>query len=122
MDEVVIRMTRAGLAALALLAALPACAQALQDPTRPATGMPGGAALDAPSAAPQLQSVLVGRAPGGRRIAVIDGETVRQGDAFHGARVARVTDTEVELVRGAERQVLRLYAQDAVAAEPAARR
>jgi len=127
MDEAVIRKTRAVVAAAlcgaGLLAAAGAGAQPLQDPTRPAVGGPGtGAALAASDAAPvqpQLQSVLVGRAPGGRRIAVIDGETVRLGDTFHGARVARVTDTEVELVRGGERQVLRLYAQQPDTAAPA---
>jgi len=29
---------------------------------------------------------------------------------FHGAKVARIGENEVELVRGGERQVLRLYA------------
>lgn len=87
-------------------------AQALQDPTRP----PAGAVAAAPSAAasgPQLQTVLIGRGPGGRHLAVIDGETVRPGDSFHGARVARIAEDEVELVRGRERQVLRLYGADA---------
>jgi len=90
-------------------------AQALQDPTRPpAAAAAGHAALDAKGAGgPQLQSVLVGRAAGARRLAVIDGETVQEGGQFHGARVARIGDNEVELVRGRERQVLRLYAADA---------
>ena len=121
MDEVVNRMTRAGArtlaalpaAALAALLAGPAGAQALQDPTRPPAASLAGTPAAPPAAIPQLQSVLVGRAAGGRRVAVIDGETVRLGDTFHGARVARVGETEVELVRGRERQVLRLYAPDA---------
>ena len=49
---------------------------------------------------------------------MIDGETVRLGEQFHGARVARIGDNEVELVRGAERQVLRLYAQEASGITP----
>jgi MSHA biogenesis protein MshK len=57
-----------------------------------------------------LQSVLIGRAPGGRHIAVIDGQTVRLGGAFRGARVVRMTQNEVELVRGRQHQVLKLYA------------
>jgi MSHA biogenesis protein MshK len=130
MDEAVnltriVRPAACALAALALSGAGAAHAQALQDPTRPpAPGIAGAAA--GPAAAPQLQSVLVGRAPGGRRIAVIDGETVRQGASFRGARVARVTETEVELVRGRERTVLHLYPQDgatfAAAAAPVAPR
>lgn len=118
MDEAVNRAAR--LPALLLSLALPLAAQAaapaartLQDPTRPPDALaakagPAAAAGDAP----KLQTVLIGRAPGGRHLAVIDGETVRLGDSFHGARVARIAEGEVELVRGRERQVLRL-AQDA---------
>jgi MSHA biogenesis protein MshK len=40
---------------------------------------------------------------------------VRLGEQFQGARVARIGESEVELVRGKERQVLRLYAADATA-------
>jgi MSHA biogenesis protein MshK len=66
----------------------------------------------APAAGPQLQSVLIARQPGGRQVAVIDGETVRLGEEYKGARVARITPTAVELVRGKERQVLRLPSAD----------
>jgi MSHA biogenesis protein MshK len=117
MDEAVITTTtrRAlGAAFCALLCAAGAGAQGLQDPTRPpaaATPVTGGAA--AAASGPQLQSILIGRAAGGRHLAVIDGETVRLGDSFHGAKVARIGENEVELVRGGERQVLRLYAQAA---------
>jgi MSHA biogenesis protein MshK len=85
--------------------------QTLQDPTRPPANMMAGAAATTTTtsaAGPQLQTILIGRAPGGRHLAVIDGETVRPGDDFHGARVARIADNEVELVRGRERHVLRL--------------
>lgn len=111
-------MKRACLAAfgLALAAAccLPAAAQALRDPTRPpAFLVPGGAGARAASpvsSGPQLQSILIARQPGGRHVAVIDGETVRLGDSYKGARVARMTPNEVELVRGSERRVLKLNA------------
>ncbi|MEW6759966.1 MAG: hypothetical protein AB1437_04015 [Pseudomonadota bacterium] len=95
------------LAALALTATT-ASAQALLDPTRPPASL--GARLDAAAGdgLPRLQSVLIAPRQGGRHIAVIDGETVRLGDNYKGARVARMTQTEVELVRGRERQVLRL--------------
>jgi len=106
MDEAVKTL----LAAALTLAAGAAAAQALQDPMRPPASLMAASAgpVAAPSAAPQLQTILIGRAPGGRHLAVIDGETVRPGDDFHGARVARIADNEVELVRGRERQVLRL--------------
>jgi MSHA biogenesis protein MshK len=74
---------------------------------------PGEGAGSGAASLPQLQSILVGRAPDGRRVAVIDGETVRLGESFRGARLVRVTDDEVTLARGRERQVLRLYAQGA---------
>lgn len=105
-------MTLRTLFAAAALAALHASAhaQSLQDPTRPPAQAGWPAGLDtAASSGPQLQSVLIARQPGGRHVAVIDGETVRLGDTFRGARVARMTQTEVELVRGRERQVLKLY-------------
>jgi MSHA biogenesis protein MshK len=109
------KLTATTLAALALispLASLDAGAQALADPTRPPstfmarTGAAG--ALDGGDAQPRLQSVLISPRQGGRHVAVIDGETVRLGEHYKGARVARMTQTEVELVRGRERQVLRL--------------
>ncbi|RYE93485.1 MAG: hypothetical protein EOO78_27025 [Oxalobacteraceae bacterium] len=108
MDEAVKTL----LAAALTLAAGAAASQALQDPMRPPaslmTATAGVGTAPAPAAAPQLQTILIGRAPGGRHLAVIDGETVRPGDDFHGARVARIADNEVELVRGRARQVLRL--------------
>jgi MSHA biogenesis protein MshK len=101
----------AALCGAVCLAAGAACAQALQDPTRPPAAATPVAAGPAAAVGPQLQSILVARQRGGRHVAVIDGETVRPGDTFHGAKVARIGENEVELVRGGERQVLRLYAQ-----------
>jgi MSHA biogenesis protein MshK len=90
-----------------------ASASVLQDPTRPPAALsaaPAGAVQI--EAAPSLQSVQVGRAADHAqgRSAVIDGESVRVGERFRGARVVRIADNEVELERGRERQVLRLYA------------
>lgn len=112
-DDTMNRML--GLGLLLAVAWLPAAAQVLRDPTRPpAAMMEGGAreraAVAAPAAGPQLQSVLISRQPGGRHVAVIDGETVRLGDSFRGARVTRMSANEVELVRGRERRVLKLNA------------
>ncbi|TFW30978.1 hypothetical protein [Massilia horti] len=108
MDEAV-NIARHVLAGVALLAVqLAAQAQALQDPTRPPANLAAYAGAQAVSSGPQLQSVLISREPGGRHIAVIDGETVRLGEQFQGARLVRVTQTEVELLRGRQRQVLKL--------------
>lgn len=106
-------MARALCAAL-LLAGAHAGAQPLQDPTRPPAGLiaredGAGAAAVTQARAPQLQSVLIARQPGGRHIAVIDGETLRLGELYKGARVARIEQDEVELVRGRSRQVLTLH-------------
>jgi MSHA biogenesis protein MshK len=111
MDEAVKSLASALMLTLALSAG--AAAQALQDPTRPPAAAGVGAAATA-STGPQLQTILVGRGAGARHLAVIDGETVRIGDSFQGARVARIGDDQVELVRGRERKVLRLYGADAV--------
>ena len=112
MDEAVKRVCFCVLLAASNLAP----AQALQDPTRPPAalmagqGASGQAAAPAVERGPQLQSVLIARQPGGRHVAVIDGETLRLGDSFRGARVARIEQNEVELVRGRTRQVLKLNA------------
>jgi MSHA biogenesis protein MshK len=113
MDEAVKRVVFCLLLASANLAG----AQALQDPTRPPAslmaGQGGGAGQPAAAPvdrAPQLQSVLIARQPGGRHVAVIDGETLRLGDTYKGARVVRIEQNEVELVRGRTRQVLTLNA------------
>ena len=119
-------LTWLGAAALAL--ALPCGAQALTDPTKPpsaflralaqADSAKGGAPAPAAPAEPQLQSVLL--APG-RQVAVIDGEPVALGGTFRGARVTRITSTSVELMRGRERQLLRLAAPNEAKAEPTTR-
>jgi MSHA biogenesis protein MshK len=121
MDEAVSMPNTVKAAALALLfaAGTHAQAQALQDPTRPPAGaLATSAAPSAASSGPRLQSILVAREAGGRHLAVIDGETVRLGEQFHGARVTRIGDNEVELVRSGERQVLRLYAQETAGRTP----
>jgi MSHA biogenesis protein MshK len=77
---------------------------AMTDPTRPpsAAEATGGTATPA---GPQLQSVLISP---NRRLAVISGETVRQGATIGDARVVRITETEVTLKRGEETEVLKL--------------
>lgn len=99
---------------LMLLAlAAPAAAQGLPDPTRPPANLMAPAASGTPaperSGAPQLQSILIARHPGGRHVAVIDGQTLRLGDSYRGARVDSMSETEVVLVRGSKKQVLKLF-------------
>lgn len=110
MDEAVKNLLLTTLAGLAL-AHLPASAQTLPDPTRPPPGLDRGVAEPgAGDGVPRLQSVLIARHAGGRHVAVIDGQTVRLGETFKGARLAQVSADAVLLVRGAARQVLRMDA------------
>lgn len=103
------------LAALAALAAMPALAQtALPDPTRPPPEVlapqagASGPAVAAVAADPQLQSVLVARRPGGRKLAVIDGAIVPLGGKVGGAVLVEVREGAVVLQRGKQKQVLKL--------------
>ena len=85
-------------------------AQALADPTRPPAALwaPANAAPATP-AQPQLQSVLISTRPGGRRLAVIDGRSVRAGDKVGGAVVVSIDEASVALRRGKTLETLRLY-------------
>lgn len=98
----------------ALLAIGPAAAQSLGDPTQPPAVMsaPGGVVAPDPSepAALQLQSILVSREAGGRRVAVINGEVVRPGARIGDAVVESVGETAVVLRRGKKKETLKLSA------------
>jgi MSHA biogenesis protein MshK len=101
----------AGLAGLAGSALAAGQAAPLPDPTRPpaeALLAPGEVPAAPVSTQPTLQSVLISERPGGRRVAVIDGETVRLGGTFNGAVLVRVSTTEVALRRGKTIEVLTL--------------
>ena len=103
------------LAAMAMLAIGPALAQsgAMPDPTRPPATLSAPSAgpgqTSAPNGQPQVQSILISLDAGGRRVAVIDGKTVRQGQRIGGAVVESIRATEVVLRRGNQRQVLKLF-------------
>lgn len=101
------------LGCMAMLAG-PVCAQVM-DPTEPPAivrkamegpGATAGAQPEPLVAAPRLQSVLISSK---RRIAVIDGETVRVGQRHRGAVVASIEPTRVVLVRGKGKEILKLY-------------
>jgi MSHA biogenesis protein MshK len=107
-------MTRGPLFAVAAatlaLASASTMAQ-LTDPTRPPPELyaPAAGAPRVNPNQPQVQSILVSLRPGGRRIAVIDGKTVRQGERFGSAIVATIHSTEVILKRGSQTQTLKLF-------------
>lgn len=85
-------------------------AQALDDPTRPPAALwaPASAVPVGP-ARPQLQSVLISNKPGGRRVAVIDGQVVRVGSKVGDAVVTEIRDTAVLLRRGKALETFTLY-------------
>ena len=85
-------------------------AQALDDPTRPPAALwaPASAA-PVVAARPQLQSVLISTRPGGRRLAVIDGQVVRVGSKVGDAVVTEIHDTAVLLRRGKSLETFKLY-------------
>lgn len=93
----------------------------MNDPTRPPASLSAPAPGNAPAAAgPQLQSILLSRNAGGRRIAVIDGKTVREGQRVDGAVVEAIRANEVVLRHGTRRSTLTLFrpAQRAAAGQP----
>lgn len=97
-----------------LFMALPAWAQALQDPTRPPAASlllpPDAAQAPAAPRQPTLQSVLVG--PGsGREVAVIDGRIVRRGERVGRAILADIRGDRVILREGRRTTELKLYPQ-----------
>jgi MSHA biogenesis protein MshK len=100
------------LMSLLFAAANSAGAQAVQDPTRPPQALIKPVAGAASNGAPQLQSILVARGQGGRRVAVIDGNMVRIGDMVGGARVTGMTASAVQLQRGGKRETLKMTAPE----------
>ncbi|GJJ02231.1 hypothetical protein RugamoR64_27690 [Duganella rhizosphaerae] len=106
---------------LPLMLALPASAQKLADPTRPPALMAAPeseTATEGVAAGPRLQSILIGRAPDGRRLAVIDGATLRIGGKVGDAVLERINDNSVVLRRGKTLETLTLFPKPAEAADP----
>lgn len=107
------RLAMIGIAMLAVAASARAQDSGMRDPTRPPAALSAPAEASGrqgvPAGEPQLQSILVSLRPGGRRVAVIDGKTVRQGQRIDGAVVEAIRPTEVVLRKGNQRQILKLY-------------
>ena len=101
----------AGALSALMLAALPAQAQTLADPTQPPPESrllaPGAADAAVVGAGPRLQSILIGTR--GREVAVIDGQTLRKGDKINGAVLVKISKNQVVLQHGREKQVLTLF-------------
>ncbi len=101
-------LRQGGLAGVLLLLALTSQAQALRDPTRPpdVSAMPAAEGKVTEPAGPQLQSVLLSPQ---RKVAVINGQSVRLGEKYGDTRLVRLTDSAATLRRGRQEQVLHLF-------------
>lgn len=97
-----------GLTLAATCAMTLARAQNLPDPTRPPDALATARSENAvaPAAGPVLQSVLISP---GRRVAIINGQTVKLNDIVGDARVSKITEGSVVLRSGNAIQTLKLF-------------
>ncbi len=94
---------------LVLWSGLPSDLYALNDPTQPTDpALYFGYGHDRKSTGWSLQSILLSPE---RRIAIINGERVREGDHVGSARVVRIRDSHVLLNNGGRTVTLRLLPQ-----------
>jgi MSHA biogenesis protein MshK len=107
MDE---RLSALCFAAVVSLTASPVLAQAglagLSDPTRPPTSAASQDEGATPDAA-RVQSILISP---GRKVAVIDGQTVALGGRYGDATLVKIGVAEVTLKRGAQYETLHMFA------------
>ncbi|WP_148861639.1 general secretion pathway protein GspB [Marinobacter fonticola] len=89
-------------------------AVALDDPTRP-SGFQAPVEAPAPQATFSLESIMIG---GGKRLAVINGQMVREGQTLESARVVRVTPERVVLSVNGQQRVLRWHTAPQVRTNP----
>ena len=83
-----------------------ALGQGLSDPMRPPNVLPGAQGVETEAPSTLLQSVLLSR---GRRVAVINGETVPLGGKFGDAVVVKISESEVVLKYADRTEVLKLF-------------
>lgn len=111
MDRIVSAPLNASGGLMLILLALPLSAQNVSDPTQPPAALIGavgpGESLATPAAG--LQSILISRNPGGRKVAVINGQVLRIGDKFGSAVVINITPAAVVLRRGKAVETLKLF-------------
>jgi MSHA biogenesis protein MshK len=101
------RLNAAGVCGFLIALAAPlAGAQQLRDPTRPPNVLASDVEADVEVRSSQLQSVLISR---GRKLAVINGQTVPLGGSIGDAKLVRITETAVVLQRGEETETLRMF-------------
>lgn len=93
-----------------LLFSVLAQAENLPDPTQPSGSQGYQDAGDGGNVGlPKLQSVLISPTAKGRRLAIINGQTLRIGEKLGGAVLIRISETEVALRNGQNVQVVKLF-------------
>jgi len=103
------------LLSLMLCLALPVAAESLRDPTEPPRTATAGPAQPAAVASLTLDSIIISD---NRRVAVINGESVREGDSLAGGRVLRIRPDRVDLMINQTTQTLRLDHRQSVRQSP----
>lgn len=98
---------KAGLLAVASLAALPVHAQGMSDPTRPPSELFGGASEPESQAGTSPAQVVI--ISSDRRQATINGRTVPLGGRFGDATLVKISDAEIVLQKPDSTEVIRLY-------------
>lgn len=99
-------MRCACLLTLSIVVVQPVRAQDLLDPTKPpASILRAASGLEVP-AGPILQSVLIGP---NRKLAIIDGQTVKLNGKFGNQTLVKLNETSVVLKRGKQLQTLNLH-------------
>lgn len=91
---------------MVMLAAAPSMAAALPDPT----ALPVVSAATGEGERPVSLLTAI-KVSGKQKTAIIDGQEFALGERYQGARLVRISESEVELRRGREITVLKLYPQ-----------
>jgi len=107
------RMLVIALATGSTMTTLVAEERALQDPMQPIVKVPAADGGRSARPGPQLTGVLISAK---RRVAIIDGELYREGDAVGGLEIERIEANAVFLRRGNEAVAIHLSAEGKQAA------
>ena len=89
------------------LAVLPCTAESLPDPTRPVDSGVAQHSVSGGDGEPVLQLIRI--AKNRKSSAIIDGQSVKLGDSFGGARVVQISETLVVLKSGNVYKTLKLF-------------
>ena len=86
---------------------LPCTAEALPDPTRPVDSVVSQTSASGSDGEPVLQLIRISKRR--KSSAIIDGQSVQVGDSIGGARVVKISETQVVLKSGNVFKTLKLF-------------